>query len=100
MAESLGVEGRGGFYEEAGAIRDVIQNHMLQGVGFLAMEPPATTYHESIRDEQVKVFRMIRPLRPEALVRGQFRGYRQEEGVAPDSAVATYDAVRPHIASW
>src|SRR3989454_317333 len=100
MAESFGVEGRGRFYEEAGAIRDVIQNHMLQVVGFLAMEPPATTYHESIRDEQVKVFRMIRPLRPEDLVRGQFRGYRKEEGVAPDSAVETFAAVRLHIDSW
>src|SRR5947208_11678334 len=73
---------------------------MLQVVGFLAMEPPATTYHESIRDEQVKVFRMIRPLHPEDLVRGQFRGYRKEEGVAPDSAVETFAAVRLHIDSW
>ena len=100
MAERFGVEGRGRFYEEAGAIRDVIQNHMLQVVGFLAMEPPATTYHESIRDEQVKVFRMIRPLSAEDLVRGQFRGYRQEEGVAPDSNVETFAAVRLHIDSW
>jgi len=100
MAESFGVQGRGGFYEEAGAIRDVIQNHMLQVVGFLAMEPPATTYHESIRDEQVKVFRMIRPLSAEDLVRGQFRGYRQEEGVAPDSTVETFAAVRLHVDSW
>jgi glucose-6-phosphate 1-dehydrogenase len=100
MAESFGVEGRGRFYEEAGAIRDVIQNHMLQVVGFLAMEPPATTYHESIRDEQVKIFRTIRPLSPDDLVRGQFRGYRQEEGVAPDSTVETFAAVRLHIDSW
>ena len=100
MAESFGVQGRGRFYEEAGAIRDVIQNHMLQVVGFLAMEPPATTYHESIRDEQVKVFRMIRPLRPEDLVRGQFRGYRKEDGVAPGSTVETFAAVRLHIDSW
>jgi glucose-6-phosphate 1-dehydrogenase len=100
MAESFGVEGRGRFYEEAGAIRDVIQNHMLQVVGFLAMEPPARTYAESIRDEQVKVFRMIRPLSPEDLVRGQFRGYRGEEGVAPDSTVETFAAVRLHIDSW
>jgi glucose-6-phosphate 1-dehydrogenase len=100
MAESFGVEGRGRFYEEAGAIRDVIQNHMLQVVGFLAMEAPATTYHESIRDEQVKVFRTIRPLSPEDLVRGQFRGYRKEEGVAPDSTVETFAAVRLHIDSW
>jgi len=100
MAERFGVEGRGRFYEEAGAIRDVIQNHMLQVVGFLAMEPPATTYHESIRDEQVKVFRMIRPLSAEDLVRGQYRGYRKEEGVAPDSTVETFAAVRLHIDSW
>ena len=100
MAESFGVRGRGRFYEEAGAIRDVIQNHMLQVVGFLAMEPPATTYSESIRDEQVKVFRTIRPLSPDDLVRGQYRGYRKEEGVARDSAVETYAAVRLQIDSW
>jgi glucose-6-phosphate 1-dehydrogenase len=100
MAESFGVGSRGRFYEEAGAIRDVIQNHMLQVVGFLAMEPPATTYPESIRDEQVKVFRMIRPLRPADLVRGQYRGYRQEHGVAAASTVETYAAVRLEIDSW
>ena len=99
MAEKFGVEGRGGFYEETGAIRDVIQNHMLQVVGFLAMEPPTTTNHESIRDEQVKVFRMIRPLSPEDLVRGQFRGYRQEDGVARDSMVETFAAARLRIDS-
>ncbi|HEY0593811.1 MAG TPA: glucose-6-phosphate dehydrogenase, partial [Thermoanaerobaculia bacterium] len=100
MAESFGVEGRGRFYEEAGAIRDVIQNHLLQIVSFLAMEPPATTYVEAQRDEQVKVFRTIRPLRPEDVVRGQFRGYRGEEGVAPDSTVETYAAVSLAIDSW
>ncbi|HVT40075.1 MAG TPA: glucose-6-phosphate dehydrogenase [Gemmatimonadaceae bacterium] len=100
MAEKFGVEGRGRFYEEAGAIRDVIQNHLLQVVGFLAMEPPALAYHESIRDEQAKVFRMIRPLSPQDLVRGQFRGYRSEEGVAPDSTVETYAAVRLFVDSW
>ncbi len=100
MAESFGVEGRGRFYEEAGAIRDVIQNHLLQIVSFLAMEPPATTYAEAQRDEQVKVFRTIRPLRPEDVVRGQFRGYRDEEGVAADSTVETYAAVRLAIDSW
>ena len=99
MAESIGVEGRGGFYEESGAIRDVIQNHMLQVVGFLAMESPTTTNHESIRDEQVKVFRKIRPLGPEDVVRGQFRGYRQEDGVARDSKVETFAAARLHIDS-
>jgi glucose-6-phosphate 1-dehydrogenase len=100
MAESFGVQGRGAFYEEAGAIRDVVQNHMLQVVGFLAMEPPVTTYHESIRDEQAKVFRAIRPLDPEDTVRGQFRGYRQENGVAANSTVETFAAVRLHIDSW
>ena len=100
MAESFGVDGRGRFYEEAGAIRDVVQNHMLQVVGFLAMDPPATTYHESIRDEQVKVFRMIRPLVAGDVVRGQFRGYRKEEGVAPDSTVETFAALRLRIDSW
>jgi glucose-6-phosphate 1-dehydrogenase len=100
MAESFGVQGRGRFYEEAGAIRDVVQNHMLQVVGFLAMEPPLTTYQESIRDEQVKVFRAIRPLSFEDLVRGQFKGYRKEDGVAPDSTVETFAAVRLHVDSW
>ena len=100
MAERFGVEGRGRFYEETGAIRDVVQNHMLQIVGFLAMDPPATTYHESIRDEQVQVFRTIRPLSAADLVRGQFRGYRKEEGVAPDSTVETFAAIRLHIDSW
>jgi glucose-6-phosphate 1-dehydrogenase len=100
MAESFGVEGRGKFYEEAGAIRDVIQNHMLQVVGLLAMEPPVGTYAESIRDEQVKVFRAIRPLMPEDLVRGQFKGYREEPGVASNSTVETYAAVRLHVDSW
>ena len=100
MAESFGVQGRGRFYEEAGAIRDVIQNHLLQVVGFLAMEPPIGTYAESIRDEQVKVFRAIRPLSPANLVRGQFAGYLKEEGVASDSTVETFAAVRLHVDSW
>ncbi len=100
MAEAFGVEGRGAFYDETGAIRDVIQNHMLQVVGFLAMEPPTSTYHESIRDEQVKVFRMIRPLDPDHLVRGQFKGYRKERGVAPASQVETFGAVQLHVDSW
>ncbi|MEO8634665.1 MAG: glucose-6-phosphate dehydrogenase [Gemmatimonadales bacterium] len=100
MAERFGVEGRGRFYEEAGAIRDVIQNHLLQVVGFLAMEPPALTSRESIRDEQAKVFRMIRPLSPVDLVRGQFRGYRAEPGVAPTSTVETFAAVRLFVDSW
>jgi glucose-6-phosphate 1-dehydrogenase len=100
MAESFGVQGRGRFYEEAGAIRDVMQNHLLQVVGFLAMEPPATTYREAIRDELVKVFRQVRPLAPADLVRGQFQGYRDEAGVAPDSQVETFAALRLDIDSW
>jgi glucose-6-phosphate 1-dehydrogenase len=100
MAETMGVDGRGRFYEETGAIRDVVQNHMLQVVAILAMEPPLTTYPDSIRDEVVKVFRAIRPLSPQDLVRGQFVGYRQEEGVAPDSTVETFAAVRLHVDSW
>jgi glucose-6-phosphate 1-dehydrogenase len=100
MAERFDVQGRGKFYEETGAIRDVIQNHMLQVLGFLAMEPPVMSHAESIRDEQVKVFRMIRPLDPANLVRGQYRGYRREEGVAPASQVETFAAVRLTMDSW
>ena len=100
MAERFGVEGRGRFYDEVGAIRDVMQNHLLEVVGFLAMEPPDFGYEESIRDEQVKVFRKIRPLTRDTLVRGQFKGYRNEAGVAPDSTVETFAAVRLQIDSW
>jgi glucose-6-phosphate 1-dehydrogenase len=100
MAESFGVEGRGKFYEEAGAIRDVVQNHMLQVVAFLAMEPPTTMYTDSVRDEQVKVFRTIPPLSPANIVRGQFRGYRQEPGVNPNSEVETFAAIRLEVDSW
>ena len=100
MAEEFGVQGRGAFYDATGTIRDVVQNHMMQVVGYLAMEPPLTTYHESIRDEQVKVFRSIRPLDPDDLVRGQFEGYRKEPGVAPNSEVETFAAVRLHVDSW
>ncbi len=100
MAEAFGVEGRGSFYDESGAIRDVVQNHLLQVVGFLAMEPPSTTYNDSIRDELVKVFRQVRPLSSKELVRGQFRGYRSERGVAPDSQIETFAALRLSIDSW
>ncbi len=100
MAESFGVNGRGAFYEEAGAIRDVIQNHLMQVIGFVAMEPPATSYTDAIRDEQVKLFKQIRPLDPEHVVRGQFAGYRDEKGVAADSSVETYAAVRLAVDSW
>jgi glucose-6-phosphate 1-dehydrogenase len=100
MAEDFGVSGRGKFYEEAGALRDVVQNHLLQVVALLAMEPPTSVYAESIRDEQVKVFRMIPPIKPSQLVRGQFRGYRDEAGVAANSEVETYAAVRFEVDSW
>jgi glucose-6-phosphate 1-dehydrogenase len=100
MAEKFGVEGRGRLYEEVGAIRDVVQNHMLQVVGILAMEPPATTYHDSIRDEIVKVFRQVKPLDPTCIVRGQFEGYKKEAGVSSESQVETFAAVRLEIDSW
>jgi len=100
MAETFGVGTRGRFYEEAGAIRDVIQNHLLQVVAALAMEPPVETHPDSVRDEKVKVFRAARPLSPRDLVRGQYAGYRQETGVAPDSTVETFAAMRLQIDSW
>jgi glucose-6-phosphate 1-dehydrogenase len=100
MAETLGVAGRGRFYEEAGTIRDVMQNHLMQIVALLAMEPPVNTDGESLRDEKVKVLRAIRPANPAELVRGQFVGYRDEPGVAPDSRVETYAALALHIDSW
>lgn len=100
MAEQFGVAGRGKFYDETGAIRDVVQNHLLQVVALLAMEPPTNMYAESLRDEQVKVFRSIPPLDPSNLVRGQFRGYREEPGVAPGSKVETFAALRLEISSW
>jgi glucose-6-phosphate 1-dehydrogenase len=100
MAEEFGVAGRGKFYEETGCIRDVIQNHLLQVVALLAMEPPTSVYAESIRDEQAKVFRMIPPIPPSQLVRGQFRGYRNEPGVSPNSNVETYAAIRFEVDSW
>ena len=100
MAETFGVQGRGGFYEEAGAIRDVIQNHLFQVLCNLAMEPPVRTDSESIRDEKVKVLRAIPPLEAQNVIRGQFRGYRKEQGVAPDSPVETFAALRLAVNSW
>ena len=100
MAESFGVQGRGAFYEEAGAIRDVVQNHLLQVLANLTMEPPVGTDSESVRDEKAKVLKAIPPLRPENVIRGQFRGYKQEKGVAPNSAVETFVALRLEINSW
>jgi glucose-6-phosphate 1-dehydrogenase len=100
MAESFGVKGRGKFYEETGVVRDVIQNHLLQIVSYLSMEAPSSTYDEAIRDEQAKVLRTVRPLSSDDLVLGQFRGYRDEPDVAPDSRVPTYAALRLRVDSW
>ena len=100
LCESFGVEGRGRFYEEVGAVRDVVQNHMLQVMVLLAMEAPTVDDPEATRDEKIRVFRAIKPLSPEDVVRGQFRGYRDEDGVAPDSQVETFAAIRLHIDTW
>jgi glucose-6-phosphate 1-dehydrogenase len=100
MAEAFGVQGRGAFYEEAGTIRDVVQNHLLQVLAILMMEPPGGIDSESIRDEKVKVFKSIPPLDPLSVVRGQFRGYRDEKGVARDSQVETFVALRLEIDNW
>ena len=100
MAEGFGVQGRGKFYEEAGAIRDVVQNHLLQVVSLLAMEAPGGRGTEAVRDEKAQAFRSMRPLTPDDVVRGQFVGYREEDGVARDSQVETFAAIRLHIDSW
>lgn len=99
MAERFGVAGRGRFYEEVGAIRDVVQNHLLMVMACLAMEQPSGRDHESIRKERVNILKMIRPLIPSDVVRGQFQGYRRESGVAPDSQVETFAALRLYIDS-
>jgi glucose-6-phosphate 1-dehydrogenase len=100
MAENFGVQGRGAFYDQTGAIRDVIQNHLFQILSNLAMEPPIRTDSESIRDEKVRVLRAVAPLDPKRVIRGQFRGYRKEPGVAPDSKMETFAALCLKINSW
>jgi glucose-6-phosphate 1-dehydrogenase len=100
MAEDFGVQGRGLFYEEAGTLRDVVQNHLLQILTNLTMEPPVNTESESVREEKVKVVKAIPALDPRSVVRGQFRGYRNEKGVAPNSQVETFIALRLEIRSW
>jgi glucose-6-phosphate 1-dehydrogenase len=100
MAEQFGVQGRGSFYERTGAIRDVVQNHLLQILTNLAMEPPIRPDSQSIRNEKVKVLKAISPLVETGVVRGQFRGYRAERGVEPDSKVETFAALRLEINSW
>lgn len=100
MAENFGVQGRGAFYDATGAIRDVIQNHMLQLTALLAMDPPMEHTHEGMRAEKSRVLNAVTPLMPDDVVRGQFDGYRSEPGVAPDSTVETFAAVRLNIDSW
>ena len=100
MAENFGVQGRGRFYDATGAIRDVVQNHMFQVLTNLAMEPPVRLDSEAIRDEKVKVLKAMPSLNAEDLVRGQFRGYRDEEGVASNSEVETFAALKLEIDSW
>ena len=100
MAEEFGIGSRGELYESLGAIRDVVQNHMLQVVAMLAMEPPQGEHGEAFRDEKIKVFKSIRPLVPEDVVRGQYQGYRKEQDVAKDSDTETYAALRLRLDSW
>ena len=100
MAEAFGVQGRGAFYDQTGTIRDVVQNHLFQILANLAMEPPVRTDSETIRDEKVKVLKAIRPLEAKNVVRGQFRGYRNENGVAADSKVETFVALQLNVDSW
>jgi Glucose-6-phosphate 1-dehydrogenase len=100
MAETFGIGGRGKFYEEAGAIRDVVQNHLLQVVALVAMEPPVGVDADALRDEVVKVLKAMPPADPAHVVRGQYRGYRDEAGVAPGSDVETFAALRLNVESW
>jgi glucose-6-phosphate 1-dehydrogenase len=100
MAEAFGVGDRGAFYDEAGAIRDVVQNHLLQITALLAMEPPAGRGQEAIRDEKTRILNAIEPLDRASAVRGQYQGYRQVPGVAPDSTVETFAAVRLAVDTW
>ena len=100
MAEDFGVQGRGKFYDEVGAIRDVVQNHMFQLLALLAMGPPANRSADALRDEKLRLFRSMRPLKPEDVVRGQFDGYLKEPGVAKKSTVETFAAVRVHMDTW
>ena len=100
MAEDFGIQGRGAFYDETGSVRDVVQNHLFQVLSNLTMEPPVRSDSEAIRDEKVKVLKAIPALTPDNIVRGQFRGYRSEQGVASDSTIETFAALRLEIDSW
>ena len=100
MAENFGVQGRGAFYEEVGAIRDVVQNHLLQVIALLAMDAPVGRDSKSLLAEKLRLFRAMRPIDAQEVVRGQFNGYREVEGVAADSNVETFVALRLHIDTW
>ena len=100
MAEQFGIRGRGRFYEEAGAVRDVVQNHLIQIAALLAMEPPAGRDPEAVRDAKAQAVKTMRPLDPSEVVRGQYETYRCEQGVAPDSEVETFAALRLHFDCW
>src|ERR1700674_322490 len=100
MAEEFGVQGRGAFYEEVGAIRDVVQNHLLQVTALLAMDPPTGHEPTAMQAEKLRLFRAMRPLDPKEVVRGQFKGYRDEQGVAKDSQIETFAALCVHIDTW
>jgi glucose-6-phosphate 1-dehydrogenase len=100
QAENFGLQGRGAFYEEVGAIRDVIQNHLLQVIALLAMDAPAGRHRDALSSEKVQLFNAIKPVDPDDVIRAQFRGYRGEKGVAPDSKVETFAAVRLYIDTW
>jgi glucose-6-phosphate 1-dehydrogenase len=100
MAESFGVQGRGAYYDEAGAIRDVVQNHLLQVTALITMEPPFAADPDAVRDQKALALKAMRPLSPRDIVRGQFRGYRAEHGVAPQSQVETFAAMRLHVENW
>jgi glucose-6-phosphate 1-dehydrogenase len=100
LAEEFGVEGRGAFYDSVGALRDVVQNHLLVLVSLLAMEPPVSDQPDALRDERVKVLEAAKPIAPEDAVMGQYEGYRQEPGVDPESRTETFFAARLEIDSW
>jgi glucose-6-phosphate 1-dehydrogenase len=100
LAENFGVEGRGAFYESAGCLRDVIQNHLFQIVALLAMEPPPYKGFRAVQEGKADVFKAMRPISPDEIVRGQYDGYREEKGVSKDSDVETFCALRLFIDSW
>ncbi|MGQ4428969.1 glucose-6-phosphate dehydrogenase, partial [Streptomyces violaceoruber] len=100
VPETIGLEGRAQFYEGTGAFRDMIVTHLIQVLGIVAMDPPASLDSHRLRDEKVKVFEALRPIRPDHVVRGQYEGYRQEPGVAPDSQTETFAALRLEVDNW